>query len=84
MTLRVPVNPELLHWALRRSGRTPEGLSSRFKKLTDWLEGKVQPTLKQLEDFAGATHTGIGYRGLPAFASLSMAGSGGCRATGTT
>ena len=65
MTLRVPVNPELLHWALRRSGRTPEGLSSRFKKLTDWLEGKVQPTLKQLEDFAGATHTGIGYFFLP-------------------
>ena len=65
MTLRVPVNPELLHWALRRSGRTPEGLSGRFKKLTDWLEGKVQPTLKQLEDFASATHTGIGYFFLP-------------------
>ena len=48
MTLRVPVNPELLHWALRRSGRTPEGLSSRFKKLTDWLEGKVQPNVINL------------------------------------
>ncbi len=56
VTLRVPVNPELLHWALRRSGRTPEGLSSRFKKLGDWLEGRVQPTLNQLEDFARATN----------------------------
>jgi len=65
VTLRVPVNPELLHWALRRSGRTPEGLSSRFKKLGDWLEGKVQPTLNQLEDFARATHTAIGYFFLP-------------------
>ena len=55
MTLRVPVNPELLHWALRRSGRTPEGLSGRFKKLGDWLEGRVQPTLNQLEDFVRAT-----------------------------
>lgn len=65
MTLRVPVNPELLHWALRRSGRTPEGLSSRFKKLGDWLEGRIQPTLNQLEDFARATHTAIGYFFLP-------------------
>jgi len=65
VTLRVPVNPELLHWALRRSGRTPEGLSGRFKKLGDWLEGKVQPTLNQLEDFARATHTAIGYFFLP-------------------
>ncbi len=65
MTLRVPVNPELLHWALRRSGRTPEGLSRRFKKLGAWPEGKVQPTLNQLEDFARATHTAIGYFFLP-------------------
>ncbi len=65
MSLRVPVNPELLRWALRRSGRTLEGLSRRFKKLGDWLEGKVQPTLNQLEDFARATHTAIGYFFLP-------------------
>ncbi len=65
MSLRVPVNPELLHWALRRSGRSPEGLSDRFKKLGDWLEGRLQPTLNQLEDFARATHTAIGYFFLP-------------------
>ncbi len=65
MTLRVPVNPELLHWALRRSGRTPEGLFGRFKKLGDWLEGRVQPTLNQLEAFARVTHTAIGYFFLP-------------------
>jgi len=61
----VPVNPELLHWALRRSGRTPEGLFGRFKKLGDWLEGRVQPTLNQLEAFARVTHTAIGYFFLP-------------------
>jgi len=65
VTLRVPVNPELLHWALRRANRTPEGLSGRFKKLGDWLEGKVQPTLNQLEEFARVTHTAIGYFLLP-------------------
>nr|WP_243663695.1 hypothetical protein [Rhodothermus marinus] len=61
MTLRVPVKPDLLYWAMRRSGRMPEELSRRFKKLEDWLEGQGQPTLRQLEDFARATHTPIGY-----------------------
>lgn len=61
MTLRVPVKPDLLYWAMRRSGRMPEELSRRFKKLEDWLEGRGQPTLRQLEDFARATHTPIGY-----------------------
>ncbi len=65
MTLRVPVNPQVLHWALLRSGRAPEALSARFRKLGDWLEGKRQPTLKQLEAFARATHTPIGWFFLP-------------------
>ena len=65
MSLRVPVNPELLRWALRRSGRTLEGLSCRFRKLDDWLQGRLQPTLNQLEAFARATHTPIGYFFLP-------------------
>ena len=65
MSLRVPVNPELLHWALQRSGRTADELSGRFSKLGDWLAGEAQPTLKQLEAFARATHTAIGYFFLP-------------------
>ncbi len=65
MTLRVPVKPELLSWAMRRAGCTPKELSGRFNKLNDWLEGRLQPTLKRLEDFARATHTPIGYFFLP-------------------
>ncbi len=65
MTPRVPVNPELLRWALRRCGRTADDLSHRFKKLDDWLEGRIHPTLKQLEDFARATHTAVGFFFLP-------------------
>jgi len=61
VTLRVPVDPGLLHWAMRRSGRTPEGLSAHFKKLSGWLTGQEQPTLNQLEEFARRTHTPIGY-----------------------
>ena len=65
MSLRVPVKPELLNWALRRSGRTQAGMAGKFKKLEDWLAGRLQPTLKQLENFARATYTPIGYFFLP-------------------
>jgi Zn-dependent peptidase ImmA (M78 family) len=38
----------------------------RFPKLDQWERGAAQPTLKQLEAFAKATHTPIGYFFLPA------------------
>ena len=62
---RVAVNPELLHWALERAGLSADALKKRFKKIDDWLTGEVQPTLKQLEAFANATHAPIGYLFLP-------------------
>ena len=62
---RVAVDPELLHWALERTGLSPDALKKRFKKIDAWLAGEVQPTLKQLEAFANATHTPIGYLFLP-------------------
>ncbi len=63
---RVEVKPELLQWACNRSGRsrlgpTAENLEKKFPKLEAWKQGKVQPTLKQLEAFARATRTPIGY-----------------------
>jgi hypothetical protein len=33
---RVAVRPELLRWALERSGRSVEGLSAKFPKLLAW------------------------------------------------
>ena len=58
---RVDVTPALLHWAFDRSGLEPAVLATRFPQLPAWESGEKKPTLKQLEAFAKATHTAIGY-----------------------
>jgi Zn-dependent peptidase ImmA (M78 family) len=62
---RVHVKPSLLRWARRRAGRRIEDLEARFKNLSRWERGELQPTLKQLADFAKATHVPFGYLFLP-------------------
>ncbi len=59
--IRVPVQPGLLRWARERAGRSREDLSRRFAKIEAWERGEVQPTFRQLEDFAKATHAPFGY-----------------------
>lgn len=62
---RVEVRPELLRWACERSG-IPEGaLVHRFPKLAAWERREAMPTLRQVEDFAKATHTPVGFLFLP-------------------
>lgn len=63
--MRVEVKPELLRWAAARSRIEQDVLAARFPNLETWQGGETQPTLKQLEDFARATHTPIGYFFLP-------------------
>lgn len=58
---RVEIRPELLHWALDRAGIGESAAAGRFPKLHDWMAGAVRPTLKQLEGFARATHTPVGF-----------------------
>jgi Zn-dependent peptidase ImmA (M78 family)/transcriptional regulator with XRE-family HTH domain len=58
---RVDVAPEMLRWAAGRAGFAMQTLSQRFPRLLDWERGAARPTLKQLESFAKATHTPIGY-----------------------
>ena len=58
---RVPVQPKLLRWARERAGYSADALARRFPKLDAWERGEVQPTLKQLEDFAKATHAPVGF-----------------------
>jgi Zn-dependent peptidase ImmA (M78 family) len=58
---RVQVNPDLLRWALNRAQLDPLAVARRFPKLEAWEDRTVQPTLRQLEDFARAMHVPIGY-----------------------
>ena len=58
---RVPVQPDLLHWARERAGYSVAALAGRFPKLKEWERGEVHPTLKQIEAFAKATRTPVGF-----------------------
>jgi len=62
---RVAVSPELVQWARERADLDVAALAARFPKLPEWERGEVQPTFKQLEDFANATHVPFGYLFLP-------------------
>lgn len=58
---RVAIKPEMLRWARQRARADEHELAIRFPKLADWERGKVLPTLKQLERYARATTTPVGY-----------------------
>ena len=58
---RVKVNSELLVWARERAGLEAADLEHRFPKINVWESEEVQPTIKQLEDFARAVHVPFGY-----------------------
>ena len=57
----VPVKPGMLRWARERSGADIAVFDKRFPQLGEWERGAAQLTLKELEGFAKATHTPVGY-----------------------
>lgn len=61
--LRIPVNGEILRWAIKRSGRSIDKLTEiqQMKNLEDWISGKKDPTVKQLEKFSTITSIPFGY-----------------------
>ena len=65
MPVRVPVRGELLVWARDRSRASPADLDTKFPALEEWEAGTKQPTLKQLDKFAVAADTLIGYLFMP-------------------
>lgn len=63
--LRVSVKPEMLRWARERARLDEAVLAARFPKLGEWEREELHPTLKQLESYAHATMTPVGFLFLP-------------------
>ena len=66
--MRVPVQPALLEWARERVGWDSTEAERRFPAYPRWVssgDDHKPPTLKQLETFARASHTPLGYLFLP-------------------
>ncbi len=59
------MKPTLLRWARERAGLSAADLAPRFPKLDLWEREEEKPTLKQVERFAKATYTPVGYFFLP-------------------
>jgi Zn-dependent peptidase ImmA (M78 family) len=58
---RVSLNADVLRWIIDRSGESLESLRKRFKKISDWIDGSGEPTLRQVEELAQATMTPLGW-----------------------
>jgi Zn-dependent peptidase ImmA (M78 family) len=62
--MRIAVSASVLEWAIERSGERAT-LYRKFPYLAQWANGKGQPTLRQLEEFAKAVSIPFGYLLLP-------------------
>ena len=61
----INVKPELIRWAIERSGRSLGALARYLPRIEAWESGEARPTLKQLETLAKKTWTPLGYFFLP-------------------
>lgn len=59
-TARIDVSPAVIEWALSRAV-DPDEVLARNARVADWQSGQAKPTLRQLERFARATRTPLGY-----------------------
>ena len=62
---RVAVSPEVLCWARERAGLELIDLQGKFPKLAEWESASIQPTMRQLQNFANATRVPYGFLFLP-------------------
>lgn len=63
---RVTVQPALFAWSCQRARLDEAALAAHFPRLQEWETGVVQPTLRQLEQYAQAIHAAFGFYFLPA------------------
>lgn len=63
MAVTIPVNENIITWALARAGYDVTAFSRKYPslKVDRWLHGERQPTVKQLEDFSKKVHVPFGY-----------------------
>lgn len=72
MITHIAIAPGMLRWAGDRSGKTRESLIKAFPRLSEWEAATAQPTFAQLEAFAKATYTPLGYFFLPSPPELPL------------
>jgi len=65
MSERISVAPFMLQWAIDRADKDIATLKNSFPKLEEWINGQLEPTYKQLQDFADAVYIPFGYLFLP-------------------
>lgn len=65
MGVRIEVDTDMLVWAITRAGHDVSDFATAHPKVRDWLDGKKQPTVKQLEDFSKKLYIPFGYLFLP-------------------
>jgi len=63
--MRIDVAPKMLSWARKRAQLTVDSLIKTFPKIKDWEQGTIQPTLRQLEEYANKTYLPLGAFFLP-------------------
>lgn len=59
-SVRIKVKREILEWILKQLDE-PETVHNSFPKFHEWLDGKVNPTIKQLEKLSKLTGIPMGY-----------------------
>jgi len=61
MRNEVNVNSNMLTWAITRAGYDVSAFAQKFPKILDWLEGRKNPTVNELESFSKKVYLPFGY-----------------------
>ncbi|HTN21184.1 MAG TPA: ImmA/IrrE family metallo-endopeptidase [Pelobium sp.] len=61
MNATIPINPDMLTWAISRAGHTLQDFLVKYPNVQLWIDRIKQPTVKQLEKFSHDVHIPFGY-----------------------